>query len=432
MSEVNAPVNSDTAEVEAQLNVLNDIVEERIPTILEKMPDLNKKFLQVRPCFVFVGARARPRSPPPPLSSTPRRTAPPPPPPRPPSFSGSPYSPRSAPLFQLANTPGRTDLWQESPHDDKLNGAATDLQDRAEERKNELEDLLDEERAKDRLREEFAEKANEMVDFVANTLNAAKNFARGDNLDGLDLEVEEEEDEELAAFPKSEEVKNLEKRIGAISALLKPLIEEQAEELDALREIDDRCAEANAQDNPFIDENMTSIQLRWDELASTIEDVEGSLQSQIEALNDAGLSDEQKKEIAKLFRQFGGGDDVAEGEHALDTDGFFDAATAMAIPLDSKEQADADFSRYCKGADAMDLPTFVKYIEDNITASATKSDVLKCFQDLAGDPKYITEGDIAKSFTSHGFDLVQYIVSNMEEDEGKLNFKKFTGNIFKR
>jgi Ca2+-binding EF-hand superfamily protein len=295
--------------------------------------------------------------------------------------------------------------------------------------------MLDNEREKDRLRAEFAEKADEMVQFVSDTLNAAKNFARGDNLDGLDLDVddEEEEDEELSAFPTKAEVKDLQKRIGAIDQLLKPLIEEQGEELEALREIDNRCAEANAQDNPFIDENMTSIQLRWDELAKTIEDVEGSLESQIEAWKDAGLSDEQKKEIAKLFRQFGGGDDVEDGEHALDTDGFFDAATAMAIPLDSKEQADKDFARYCHGADSMDLPTFVKYIEDNITASATKQDVMKCFADLAGDPKYITEGDIAKSFTAHGFELVQYIVSNMEDEgDGRLNYKSFTKDIFQR
>ena len=343
-------------------------------------------------------------------------------------------SPPPAPPFQpeqLANTPDRTDLWQETHHIDKLNSASSDMQDRAEERKAELEDMLEDEIAKDRLREEFAEKANEMVQFVADTLNAAKNFARGENLDGLDFDDEEEGDDELAAFPEKEEVKDLQKRIGAITQLLKPLIEEQEEELEALKEIDSRCAESNAQDNPHIDENMTSIQLRWDELAKTIEDVEGSLQSQIEAWNDAGLSDDQKKEIAKLFREFGGGDEVAEGEHRLDADGFFDAATAMGIPLDSKEQAAKDFAKYC-GGDAMDLPTFVKYIEDNITASATKQDVLKCFQDLAGDPKYITEAEIAKSFTSHGFELVQYIVANMEEEEGKLNYKKFTGEIFKR
>jgi Ca2+-binding EF-hand superfamily protein len=381
MSEINAPVNNDTAEVEAQLSVLNNIVDDRIPTVLEKIPALNKSFLQ------------------------------------------------------LANTPDRSDLWQQSHHIDNLNESANNLQECAEARRGELEEKLDAEREKDRLREEFAEKAQEMVQFVADTLNAAKNFARGDNLDGIDLDLDDDEETDgvLDAFPEKAEVMDLKKRIGAINQLLRPLVDEQTEELDALREIDDRCAEANAQDNPFIDENMTSVQLRWDELLKTLEDVEGSLKSQIEAWNDAGLSDEQKKEIAKLFRQFGGGDDVEDGEHALSSDGFFDAATAMAIPLESKEQADKDFARYCSGADEMDLPTFVKYIEDNITASATKEDVLKCFQDIAGDPKYITEDDIAKSFTTHGFDLVQYIVSNMEEEEdGQLNFKKFTKDIFKR
>ena len=47
MSEVNAPVIEDTAEVQAQLAVVSEIVEERIPTILERMPALNVKFLEV-------------------------------------------------------------------------------------------------------------------------------------------------------------------------------------------------------------------------------------------------------------------------------------------------------------------------------------------------------------------------------------------------
>ena len=68
---------------------------------------------------------------------------------------------------------------------------------------------------------------------------------------------------------------------------------------------------------------------------------------------------------------------------------------------------------------------------DQLKTGASLEDVMNAFKNLAGGADAITADQVTENFQAHG-DVSGYLLENMNEKEGGLDYDAFTAQLFTR
>eukprot|EP00941_MAST-03F_sp_MAST-3F-sp1_P002340 g2340.t1 len=202
----------------------------------------------------------------------------------------------------------------------------------------------------------------------------------------------------------------------------------EEENLDQLKDLHMECEGLGIVTNDYTKETYHSLVSLHGELGKAFDRVAADIQAGLDA--DQKLSPEQLQELRKMFNSF---DEKKTG--SLEPEEFHAATTAMGIVI-TKEDLKKLFKKMDTDQNGhIGFDEFLKFMEDELLHSSTKSDVLEAFAALSGgDKKEVTKKQISENFQ---LPYLKFLMDGLQmtedtPDDGKGNYSTFTNALFSR
>ncbi|XP_065916481.1 spectrin alpha chain, non-erythrocytic 1-like [Dysidea avara] len=229
----------------------------------------------------------------------------------------------------------------------------------------------------------------------------------------------------------------LEAQLEAVKAK-KDDIAHRKEMLRKIEELGAQMEEALILDNKYTEHTTVGLAQQWDQLGQLVMRMEHNLEQQIQARNNAGVTEEQLKEFMASFRYF---DKDRSGK--LDIQEFKSCLRSLGYDLTLLEegQTDPEFEAILDTVDpnrtgqisAQEFMTFMISRETENVDSA--QEVEEAFQAITagGDRLYVTEAELYQALSREQAD---YCIKRMKPYQGPdkvpgaLDYKSFAQTLF--
>ncbi|KAF2430326.1 alpha-actin-like proteinin [Tothia fuscella] len=233
---------------------------------------------------------------------------------------------------------------------------------------------------KDRLRRDFAEKANGLA-MTLSTLSLS--------ISGLDGDIEDQ-------------LQHTQKLSGNLAPL--------NEYLQIIKRIDDQCAEANIEENDFTTYTYDELEYELGLVKSSVSKKLAFLENQLVARDMTNLTPIQLEEFESVFRHFDR--DLSNSLHELE---FSAALASLGLVYDESEMH-AKFRETSGGRDYVTFEQFIRFMVDVTEDQNTAAQVYESFKEVADGKPYVTEMDLRHSLIPE--ELVEEMIKTMPEHTG--------------
>jgi len=226
-------------------------------------------------------------------------------------------------------------------------------------------------------------------------------------------------------------IQNLE---GKIDGDLKKQLEQTKEKenniatqkslLQELEAFDAKINERNISYNPHTKFTANGLTLAYENLVERAEKIRNLIEKEILNQAGSGVSEEQVAEFRETFKAFD-----KNGNGILEKHEF--KACLSALGHDMADSAlDKVISEIGKAKPGnIVFEEFVAYMIAKTENSDSPNTVKNAFKAIAGDKDYITEEDL-KKVPGLSPDTLQYLLSQMPRDGGKLNYEQYVNSQY--
>ena len=218
---------------------------------------------------------------------------------------------------------------------------------------------------------------------------------------------------------------------GASDAQLKSLREKQAHvsgyesTFQELKDLNQRIEDAQIAENPYTEHSLDSLKNLFSALTTLLKEKIETLEKEVLAKSDTGLSAEQVKEFRECFNHFDQDKDnflnrleLGACLKSLGQDVSFEEGGSLDIVI---SQIDHD------NDGCVDFEEFLKYMERISTVSDTADAVKDAFKVLANDKDYITEAELRSVLPS---EKVDYLIKHMQPLGEGYDYRSWTDHAY--
>jgi|EP00945_MAST-04E_sp_MAST-4E-sp1_P000048 hypothetical protein len=196
--------------------------------------------------------------------------------------------------------------------------------------------------------------------------------------------------------------------------------------IQTAEESSEKCTEAKILINSHTDETIFSLRAKWSAVGDAYKQAMDVVEQLIMDAKGSQLTAEQIKEVREVFDYFD-----QDKDNSLDQKEFRDACQGIGLILDDDEVLSLYLK--CTGGPTkkMGFEGFSTFMYDQLKTGASLEDVMNAFKNLSGGAEAITSDQVTQSFQAHG-DVSGYLLENMNEKEGGLDYNAFTVQLFTR
>jgi len=192
---------------------------------------------------------------------------------------------------------------------------------------------------------------------------------------------------------------------------------------DALVTMNNRIEERNITINKHTDLTVETLTLTFNNLNEYASKQEGLLQKALLNQQGSGVSSEQLQEFKETFRNFDKDDSGKLEKHE-----FKACMSALGYAL-GDDQVDRIYAeRALKHPGNMVFEEFVDYMVQKTEDSDTPGSVKAAFKTIASDKDHVTEDELRRVLDA---DTMKYLLANMPNSGGKLDYNAFTDKTYK-
>lgn len=164
-------------------------------------------------------------------------------------------------------------------------------------------------------------------------------------------------------------------------------------EVNALRVLNDKCVEANTEENDYTVYTYDDLEHEFRLAFDAITKKKQFLENQIHAGERSNLTEEQLKEFDLCFRHFARGGDL------LQKDDFYVALASLGLIYDEQDLDDILYNA-SHGGDAVSYEQWCNFLIDEMEDNSSPEQVLLAFRDVADGKAYVTASDYRESAIS--------------------------------
>ncbi|CAK9301512.1 unnamed protein product [Gordionus sp. m RMFG-2023] len=258
-------------------------------------------------------------------------------------------------------------------------------------RDNVLQQELLKQQMHQKLRIQFAEKANSVGPWLEHQLDSVTNLA---------LQTHVSLEEQLTKLHSVQQALQL----------YKPNIEE-------LEKYNQEVQEAMIFENRYTRYTMETIRVGWEQLLTSLSRHINEVENQILTRDSKGISQEQLNEFRMSFVHF---DKNKNG--MLDPKDFKSCLISLGYNIREDKQGDLEFKRIMgvvdpNGTGHVSFESFLDFMTRENTDTDTSDQIIASFKTLAGDKPYITSDDLKRELPP---DYAEYCLKRMSTYKGPM------------
>eukprot|EP01095_Lingulamoeba_sp_RSL-Kostka_P016998 TRINITY_DN85_c0_g2_i1.p1 TRINITY_DN85_c0_g2~~TRINITY_DN85_c0_g2_i1.p1 ORF type:complete len:600 (-),score=321.95 TRINITY_DN85_c0_g2_i1:47-1846(-) len=262
-------------------------------------------------------------------------------------------------------------------------------------RKQNLSDETARQNANEELRVNFANKAQEVADYIASTLEKAQS---------CEGEVQEQLDT----------LNNLNIDLSG---------------LEEVSSLNDQLKEAGVRDNKHTNLTFEGLSTRAKSLKTTVDDLRKNLESELMSKQHGQVPAEQLAEIKECFNQFDKNQNGFLVNHELK------ACLSALDEVVSDEQLEDILKQYGDDNNNITLQGFTDFMVNRLEDTHDQSQILDSFKILCDGRDYITEGELQPGFGSEP-ETLAYLLANMPkkvvDDVEGYDYVAYVESMFSR
>ncbi|XP_027038747.1 alpha-actinin-like [Pocillopora damicornis] len=252
-----------------------------------------------------------------------------------------------------------------------------------------LENEKERQERNERLRLEFAQKANQIGPWIKRN------------------------EEELRSITLTSNGP-LEEQLQAIQALERDVTSHKPQ-MDELELVNQDVQEALIFENPHTEYTMEALRVNWEQLLTAIARNINEVENQILTRDSKGLSEEQMKEFRNSFNFF----DKDENSR-LEPHEFRQCLVSLGHSLPEGDKGDVEFNRLMTIVDPnntgfVTFQAFLDFMTREVADTDTAEQVMESFRILAGDKPFITTEELRRELPP---DQAEYCIARMAPYEG--------------
>uniref|UniRef100_A0A7R9YE08 Calmodulin n=1 Tax=Pinguiococcus pyrenoidosus TaxID=172671 RepID=A0A7R9YE08_9STRA len=271
-----------------------------------------------------------------------------------------------------------------------------------DERDAQLAAALEDEKAQQKAREDFAGTASELKSFLDDASRRATALEKAGNRNASEL-------------------------VQTLQGLKKEFETDGQQKLEAAQAASDAQKEAGVFSNTMIGETMQSLEVDFEELGNVIRSGLDEAQATAAAAeSDVEMSAQQAKEIREVF-------DLLDQDKSgtLTPKEFTDGAQAIGliIPDDELDEKYIQLTRKTPGA--LNFDGFAAFFLEQLTRGSTKDSVVSAFRSLAGGRDAISNKTLQECFPDAS--ALEWMTARMHVKDGTedgLDYSDFTEDLF--
>jgi len=282
-------------------------------------------------------------------------------------------------------------------------------------RKKELDTELKRQEENDKLRQRFAEVANEFHGWLESVRTGLMEDSKSENLSLLDQRT------------------NIERTLEKI--------EQHRPRLASIEELATKLSQRVILENKYTDHTMVALSQTFDQLRTVAARLHTAVQKQIEAVNATGVSEESLKEFNMMFKH-----KDKDQSGFLEPEELRSCLQAIGVLLPSDDQGDTHDSQFRAILASMDpngdgrigLTEFLTYmIQLNSDNVKSRSDIEEAFAALTrnGTQPYITKNELLRALTPEQAaycmkNMPPYVDKNGHPVADAYDYQSYTANTF--
>lgn len=188
--------------------------------------------------------------------------------------------------------------------------------------------------------------------------------------------------------------------------------------LEAIADIDQKCEEANIEENDFTTYTYDELCYELGLVKSSVSKKLAFLDNQVVARNMTNLTPIQLEEFESVFRHFD-----RDASNSLQELEFSAALASLGLVFDEQEMHDY-FLETSHGKDYVTFEQFIRFMVDVTEDQNTAEQVYQSFREVADGKPYVTEMDLRHSLVPDEVieKLVKFVPAHkgpdMQEDRG--------------
>jgi len=246
---------------------------------------------------------------------------------------------------------------------------------------------------KDKLRKDFADKANDFYNYV------------GDLKADVTREHPGDLQEQLNA------IKNLEAQVDADGRA--------AELQDLYKKLEDLGL---ADENPHTDYTLDELLLLLDSVKNAIKKKKQFLQGQLSSSGQSNITEDTLNEIRETFKHFD-----KDGSNTLDKLEFKAALQVLGLTY-SEEEFNRLWNELTNGKDRIDMDTFIKWMIKLLEDTDDANQIKQSFKILANDKASVMPSDLKVSPLNG--DDINYLTGRMPGSNDNYDYNTYTDSCF--
>ncbi|ESO12433.1 hypothetical protein HELRODRAFT_93275 [Helobdella robusta] len=287
-----------------------------------------------------------------------------------------------------------------------LNKRWTSLKQLIPERDHTLQNELVKQQNNERLRRAFAQKANQVGQWIERYLDAVTSVAlqKGKLEDHLN------------------KLKNFEKEVYAYRS-----------NIDELERYNNDIQEALIYDNKHTPYTMETLRIGWEQLLTLVNRSINEIENQILTRDAKGITNQQLEEFRRSFLHF----DKSRSRR-LDSKDFKACLIALGYNIKDDRQGDADFHRILSIVDPnnfgfVTFEAFLDFMTREASDNESAEQVIQSFKVLSGDKNYITVEILRRELP---IDQAEYCIRRMapyrgrDGEPGALDYRSFSAALY--
>ncbi|KIW09551.1 uncharacterized protein PV09_00424 [Verruconis gallopava] len=233
---------------------------------------------------------------------------------------------------------------------------------------------------KDKLRRDFADRANSLA-LTMSTISTS--------ISGLDGDIEDQ----------LQHAKSLNEHLPPLD-----------EYLQMIKAIDERCVEANIEENDYTTYTYDELEYELGLVRSSVSKKLAFLENQLVARNMTNLTPIQLEEFESVFRHFD-----RDLSNSLQEIEFSAALASLGLVYDEQEMHEK-FKEISGGRSYVTFEQFIRFMVDVTEDQNTAEQVFESFKEVADGKPYVTELDLRHSLIPD--ELVEELVRTMPPHKG--------------
>ncbi|XP_013386575.1 alpha-actinin isoform X1 [Lingula anatina] len=262
-------------------------------------------------------------------------------------------------------------------------------------------------RNNDRLRNQFANKANVVGPWIEKHLDAVASVG---------MNTKESLEQQM------QRLKSYEENVLAFRP-----------NMDELERYNQEVQEAMIFDNRFTQYTMETLRVGWEQLVTSIARNINEVENQIMTRDSKGISQEQMEEFRKSFNHFD-----KNRTRSLEGKEFKACLISLGYNIRDDRQGEADFQRIMSivdpnGTGRVTFDAFLDFMTRETTDTDTAEQVMQSFKILAGDKPYITAEILRTELPP---DQAEYCIQRMapysgvDSTKGALDYTSFSTALY--